>query len=1012
MELKTYIAEISEISETLYDEEYDELHVHTKGSYRDGVTDVSEAFAETKKLGRHAVAITDHGNFTRLYDALKERNKYERIAVERIFTANNIDPKHVLKAMGSTDTLRAPTPKMYPFIEQYGELLLQAIKESIQFIAGVEAYICPDEEYRGYYHMVLYATDEIGLKVLYKMTNLAEMNQYKGRGRITFASLERFVGEGSEGRGHIIATSACMLGPLSATLLKPSFIDDSIKKQNSKLAELPPVDIDSITRFETLVEERNEQLRDKKAQKSLAAKAMKKSYTTKIERAKKKVFTLEEKIAELEAQASTDKIVEKLKLLNQQLIEAKSILEELLIEEKENEALASSYDSICAEVDELTTSVQMAKEQLKDTEKMAAPHKKILARIAYLEEEKKKIGDVYTEAKDLAIYFNTVFGDNNFYIELQNHGIPEELYCLPLLKKISHETNIPMTVANDVHYASAKDFRKRCATVAIRFGKHISDIEAEVGNDQLYFKTDEQMRKLFSDVPEALKGPAQIAKRCNVDVRHDVWHLPTFNTGSDEKPNDYLRRVAMANLYKKFPNYDSQSDEYKTIFKTRFDYELEIIEKMGFSSYIAIVADYIRYGRSIGGRPSVGPGRGSAAGSLVCYLVDITDVDPLRYNLLFERFLNPARVSMPDIDVDFAAFIREQVITYVTELYSYKEEYSVPELKQTVCNIMTEGVFAARSSIRNIGRVTGVPLDYCDKVAKMIPNKPKMTITKAFDENPDFKNIYETEPEAKKLIDDALLIEGLPSHTGVHAAGVIIADKPITEYAPMLWNDKKQVWVIQYDMVSCEKDLKLLKMDFLGLTNLDIITDAVDFIKTNHSVDVDFDVINRADDPAVLENIYAKGLTNGVFQFESGGMKKTLVSFAPKSIDDVALLNAAYRPGPMQYIESVTEVKFGREEKNYIVPAMAEILDETYGKPIYQEQIQKIFANIAGFDLGTADIIRRAMAKKHLDELVEHKDKFFNGLIEKGAKQHDVDKFWEELLDFANYAFNKCATRS
>lgn len=1009
MKLKDYLEAIPKITCPANKEEpiYTENHLHTDGSTRDGTCLIPRIFSKTKELGRSAVAITDHGNLSRLYIALKERNKYERMAVEKVFNDNGIDPKPILKAMGSTDTLRVPTPQMHPFIEEYGELLLEALKDSIQLVVGVEAYICPDEEYRGYFHMVLYAVDEIGLKELYKMTNLAEMNQYKGRGRVTYANLERFVGEGTVGHGHIIATSACMQGPLSATLLKPHYVDESIKKLKAKLDELPPIDIDSIARFESLVEERSKSLKDKKDEKSLALKATKKSFTTKIDRAKKKVSTLEEKIAELEAQPATDKTIEKLKLLRQQLTEANSILQDLLVEEKENSALASMYDSLCTEVDELSVSVQMAKEQLKDIEKTTAPHKKILVRIEALEEEKSKIGDVYEEAKNLALYFDSIFGHDNFFIELQNHGIPQELYCLPLLKKISKETDIPMTVANDVHYVEKEDFRKRCATVAIRFGKNISDIEAEVGNDQLYFKTDEQMFKLFSDVPEALSNSVRIANRCNIDVRHDTWHLPTFDTGSDEKPNDYLRRIAMENLSKKFPNYDSQTDEYKEMFNKRLDYELEIIENMGFSSYIAIVADYIRYGRSIGGRPAVGPGRGSAAGSLVCYLVDITDVDPLRYNLLFERFLNPARVSMPDIDVDFAAFIREQVIAYVTELYSYKEEYSVPELKQTVCNIMTEGVFAARSAIRNIGRVTGVPLDYCDKVAKLIPNKPKMTIQKAFDENPDFKAIYESEPEAKSLIDDAMLIEGLPSHSGVHAAGVIIADKPITEYAPMFWNEKKQVWVIQYDMVSCEKDLKLLKMDFLGLTNLDIITDAVSFIKENHAVDVDFDIVNRADDPAVLENIYAKGLTNGVFQFESGGMKKTLVSFAPKSIDDVALLNAAYRPGPMQYIDSVTDVKFGREEKKYIVPAMAEILDETYGKPIYQEQIQKIFANIAGFDLGTADIIRRAMAKKHLDELVEHKDKFFNGLIDKGAKQHDVDVFWEELLEFANYAFNK-----
>ena len=701
-----------------------------------------------------------------------------------------------------------------------------------------------------------------------------------------------------------------------------------------------------------------------------------------------------------------DKSVEKLKNERIALDEAIKVLENLKNEISQNALLASKFEEYSKKVDELTAAIKLAKEQYSTLKKQLEPRQKLIAKITLLENERVKFDNVYNEARNLAVYFNELLGKDNFFIELQNHNIPQEEYCLPLLKQIASETGISLTVANDVHYAKKEFARKRNIIVSIARGKHISEMESEVGNDELYFKTNEEMMTLFKDTESALETPSIIANRCNVCISH-TWHLPTFDTKSSETPKQYLRRIAFDNLYRKYPNYDNESSEWKKMFNERFDYELETIENMGFSSYIAIVQDYIKYGRSIGGRASVGPGRGSAAGSLVCYLVDITDVDPLRYSLLFERFLNPARVSMPDIDVDFAAFIREEVISYVTELYSYKDEYEIPELKHTVCNIMTEGVFAARSSVRNAGRVTGVALDFCDNVAKMIPNKPKMTIKKAFVENPDFKEIYETDAIAKQLIDDAMLIEGLPSHTGVHAAGVIIADKPISEYAPMFWNEKKNCWVIQYDMVSCEADLKLLKMDFLGLTNLDVITDTVNFIKKNHGIEIDFDAINRADDSAVLSEIYSKGLTNGVFQFESGGMKKTLIDFAPQTIDDVALLNAAYRPGPMQYIPSVTEVKFGRAQKNYIVPEMAEILDETYGKPIYQEQIQKIFANIAGFDLGTADIIRRAMAKKHLDELVEHKDKFFKGLLDKGAKQSDVDKFWEELLEFANYAFNK-----
>ena len=1001
---ETYMQKVSEILL----KGYVELHVHTDASYRDGVTSCDEVFDTTLMLGRRAVAITDHGNFARFYKGLKTRTKIEIRALTDALVKRNVDEKtikSIVKSIGPTDSIRQPTEKMIPFIEQYGEAFLEAVENSVKLVIGVEAYICKVVDDRGYNHFNLYPIDLIGFKELIKMMNLAELSPYKGHGRVTLENMIRFFGEGTIGHGHVIATSACMNGPLCSILLKPQTIDREIQKLNAKLKQLPPVDFDKIASFETLIEERNSQLKIAKALRSDATKAEKKSFASKLERAKKKIETIKVSIETL-SQKDDEKSKARLEIAKQNLVDAVAALAAIEQEQAENEALVQRLPEITREIEELTIAVKQAKDSLSELKKQAEPHEKLRQRIADLEREKEAMGDVYEEAKQEAILYNEIFGSGNFYIELQNHGIAQELYCLPLLKRISRETNIPMTVANDVHYATQKDSRKRCATVAIRRGKLISDIEAEVGSDQLYFKTDAEMEKLFSDVPEAIANTAVIANRCNVHISH-TWHLPTFDTGSSELPKDYLKRIAIENIPKKYPNFDAQTDEWKKEFFERLEYELGVIEKMGFSSYIAIVQDYIRYGRSIGGRAAVGPGRGSAAGSLVCFLIDITDVDPLRYTLLFERFLNPARVSMPDIDVDFSAAIREDVVSYVTDLYSYKKDYPVPELKHTVCNIMTEGVFAARSAVRNIGRVTGMPLDFCDRVAKMIPNKPKMTIRKAFEDNPDFKALYETEPDARRLIDDAMLIEGLPSHTGVHAAGVIIADMPITEYASMFWNEKKQVWVIQYDMVSCESDLKLLKMDFLGLTNLDIITDTIGFIKKNHGKDVDLDVVNRADDPHVLSNVYAKGLTNGVFQFESGGMKKTLINFAPKSIDDVALLNAAYRPGPMQYIESVTDVKFGRERKSYIVPEMAEILDETYGKPIYQEQIQKIFANIAGFDLGTADIIRRAMAKKHLDELVAYKDKFFSGLLSKGAKQADIDTFWDELLDFANYAFNK-----
>lgn len=338
--------------------------------------------------------------------------------------------------------------------------------------------------------------------------------------------------------------------------------------------------------------------------------------------------------------------------------------------------------------------------------------------------------------------------------------------------------------------------------------------------------------------------------------------------------------------------------------------------------------------------------------------------------------------------------------------YAYTGEYT-PGLESTVCSIYTEGELAARSSIRQVGKVTNVPLPVCDKIAKLVPATVGMTLEKALAEVVELKELYDTDAQAKRLLDDAMLVEGTPVQTGIHAAGVIIADKPVSEYAPLFWSDDAQGWVIQCDMVSCEADVGLLKMDFLGLRNLDIIMRCEQFIRKTKGVTVDARAIERADDPEVIDKVYATGDTDGVFQFESAGMKKTLRTFKPERIDDIILLNAAYRPGPMQYIPQVTDVKFGRKSPNYIIPELKNILEPTYGSPIYQEQIQQIFHEIAGFSLGQADIIRRAMSKKHLDELVAAKDGFVAGFKAKGAKAADIEKFWSELLEFAKYGFNK-----
>lgn len=359
-----------------------------------------------------------------------------------------------------------------------------------------------------------------------------------------------------------------------------------------------------------------------------------------------------------------------------------------------------------------------------------------------------------------------------------------------------------------------------------------------------------------------------------------------------------------------------------------------------------------------------------------------------------------------DIDTDLSRAVRGKVIVYVADKYAYKEDYPIDELRSTVCNIATEGTLAAKAAIRAAARITEVDLPTTDKVAKLVPNKPKMTIAKAMEESSELREMYAQDPTIHQLIDDAKLMEGIPSQTGVHAAGVIIADKPVVEYAPMLWNEEVGGWVIESDMVACEMDLGLLKMDFLGLKNLDILYTAAFYVRRAEGVDINFKAVNQADDPKVIQNIYATGNTEGIFQFESAGITKYLMEFQPKTFDDIILMNAAYRPGPMQFIPDITDIKFGRKSPHYIVPEMEPILKNTYGNAIYQEQIMQLF-QLVGFSLGEADVIRRAMSKKHLDEIEAAKDKFVQGMLDRGGKPEDIEVFWTQLLAFASYAFNK-----
>lgn len=993
---------------------YQELHVHTTGSFRDAANTVKDVFDSAERLGRNAVAITDHGNWTKLFEALKERTKREKAILKEELEKQGADESDIgkaLKQIGPFDSVRNPTDTMWPYIEKYEDAFVATAHRAIQFVPGVEMYegeAAADDKH--HYHIIFYAKDWEGAKVLFALCNMAQLNKIPSQQarnidmpRCTLESMRFFLGPGSRGHGHVIATSACMAGHIQSILLKPFYLTETRQKLYARKDSLQAISSETIAEHEANVAAMEEETQRLKTEVADAKKLVKRNFQTLIARAEKK-------LAKAESECSNGQLsFGAPEPLDTSVVDAiRAELETLHTDEIRASEYQRTLPELIVAVEEKKEALKAAKEQLKALRKMNEPAERVMEKIAEVDAEIAGLGDVYEEAKALALEYDHILGRGNFFIELQDHGILQESMIRKQLIQISRETGIPMTVANDVHYATPEMERKRNIIAALRFpDSKYEDMANHVGNNQLWFKPNDMMMELFKDVPEAIENTNCIAESCNVYYKKEM-HLPEFVDETDHlPPEQYLRRISEEGIPRRYSDYDSWTEERKKSFHDRLDYELGVIQKMGYSSYISIVEDFISWTKKNYSSESVGAGRGSGAGSLVCYLTGITNIDPLRYNLIFERFLNPERVSMPDIDTDFGPSVRDKVVDYVSQRYAYKEDYWVKELAGTVCSIYTEGVLAARSAIRQVGRVTSVPLNLCDKVAKLIPMEIGMTLKKALEDEAQLKSLYNADEQVRQLYDDAMLVEGTPVQTGVHAAGVIIADKPISEYAPMFWNEKKGVWVIQYDMVACESDLGLLKMDFLGLRNLDIIMKAKSFIRARTGKSVNFASLTNADDPNVIAGIYGKGDTDGVFQFESEGMKKTLQSFVPKTIDDVILLNAAYRPGPMQYIPDVTNVKFGRKQAKYIVPEMASILDTTYGSPIYQEQIQQIFHEIAGFSLGQADIIRRAMSKKHLDELEAAKGKFVEGFKNRGATDYDIEAFWQQLLEFAKYAFNR-----
>ena len=595
---------------------------------------------------------------------------------------------------------------------------------------------------------------------------------------------------------------------------------------------------------------------------------------------------------------------------------------------------------------------------------------------------------LYDEAKQEAYRLQGIFGENNFFLELQDHGIPDQKTVNQGLLRLHQETGIDLVATNDVHYIYDSDAEAHDILLCIQTGKKVSDTDRmRYEGGQYYLKSAGEMEALFPYAKEAIENTHKIAERCHVEIEFGDYKLPHFDVPEGETSESYLRKLCKEGLYKRYPKEQAEQLE------ERLNYELDTISTMGFVDYFLIVWDFIKYAKDHG--IPVGPGRGSAAGSLVAYSLNITDlIDPIKYNLLFERFLNPERVTMPDIDIDFCYERRQEVIDYVTRKYGADH----------VVQIVTFGTMSARMVIRDVGRVLDLPYAYVDSVAKAIPMELGITIAKAMKMNPELRAMYETDDSAKKLIDMAMRLEGLPRHTSVHAAGVVISPKPVDEFVPLSRASDGNI-TTQYTMVTLE-ELGLLKMDFLGLRTLTVIQNAIHGAFDVHDIDYN--------DKEVFDMI-SSGHTEGVFQLESAGMKNFMKELKPHSMEDIIAGISLYRPGPMDFIPKYIEGKNNQDNIQYDCKELEPILAPTYGCIVYQEQVMQIVRDLAGYSYGRSDQVRRAMSKKKADVMEKEKNYFIygneeigvEGCIKRGIPEEVAIKIFDDMTDFAKYAFNK-----
>jgi DNA polymerase-3 subunit alpha len=604
----------------------------------------------------------------------------------------------------------------------------------------------------------------------------------------------------------------------------------------------------------------------------------------------------------------------------------------------------------------------------------------------------------YEEAKRLAYSYADMFGKENFFLEIQDHGLDQDKVVIPELLRLSQETRIPLVATNDSHYMRKDDARAHEILLCIQTGKTMSDPQRmRFTRPEFYLKTRDEMLAMFGEMEETLDRTWDIAQRCQVSLEKVKEPFPKFDVPSEHSTDSYFEYVARQGFEKRRPRLEALHKEGAlkhdlAEYAERLDREVRMIQQMKFSGYFLIVWDFIRFAKSRG--IPVGPGRGSATGSLVSYAMEITNIDPLEYGLLFERFLNPERISMPDIDIDFHTRRRGEVIQYVTEKYG----------REQVAQIITFGTLGARTAIKDVGRVLDIGFADVDRITKLIPTTLNIKLKDAMQQEPAIEEASRKDPRLKEVLEVACKVEGMARNAGMHAAGVVISPVPLRELVPLCKTSKDEI-VTQYDMVGLEK-LALLKMDFLGLTTLDIIQEAVAMIEQYRGVTLDTEKL-PLDDAKTYQAVFAKGLTSGIFQFESSGMRDILRRYQPDRLDDLIALNALYRPGPMDMIDDFIDRKHGRKEVAYDIAETKDILEESFGVIVYQEQVMQLSSRLAGYSLGEADILRRAMGKKKQEEMDKQRERFVSGAKAKGFPQKKVEKIFDQMAKFAGYGFNK-----